>query len=471
MIFVCLILTFLSSTLNALTLDRAITLAQQNSYEIKEQMHLLRMAELDSDSVEQVYDSMIYGETSGSLEKRDEQSSSYPMPWADRRYSIGFKKLLGWGISAEGNVIVEKIGEPMSLSPATPTTHTAISQFSLAMDLWKGSLSRDVGLQKKIKAIEIAKARSRVHLVSQKVAFQTENLYWQLGLLNEQLKIAAKLLETTRQYAAAVANRVVFGRADEVAVADAESEVVSQETYLMGLQVGYEQIARELSYRIYGKYHEFDTKSVRLEEALTLSLPTKSQWHAVEIAYRGRYDFKMIEKEKEGVRLQMKLAREQLEPSLSLFATLARPGEGNRFQTALDDSSWRSRVGLKFEINLGHRKLKSEVKIAASHLQKLETIALRKRQDIAASLEISYIDWHGVNRQLSQKADQMIKLRHKEEVEGRKMSQARSDQAVVLSYQRQVLRANLEKLAILKKKYDIVARMRYTLHGYPVRFQ
>ena len=123
--------------------------------------------------------------------------------------------------------------------------------------------------------------------------------------------------------------------------------------------------------------------------------------------------------------------------------------------------------GLEFSMNLGNTKAKADRRAAAIDRSIIDTQMTILRRNLAKELASACGSRDGGIRQLAQARQHIKLLNKKKAAEQVKVTQARSDEVVVLKYTIEALTAQQQEISALKTIRDAEARIRFFIHSYP----
>ncbi|RMF17661.1 MAG: TolC family protein [Candidatus Dadabacteria bacterium] len=472
------------------SLTEALAAARSNAFELDEADTQLRQAEAQRDAVDGLFDPSLYGKTLWRQDRSETESA-----FAGRRrdafqFELGTRKIFPTATAIEAKLVHDRsfvdYPPPVSGSFDVSTFQTANPayttelQVSLRQPLWRNWLGREFDLQRELASAGILPAKIQTDLARQLAQARTEQAYWDLAELEARQALIKELIAKSRRFADLMKERVRYGRADHVDVADADANVVRQEGALVDLVFTAQYVRRLLRFSMnprQGLPEQIDgpAKVILADDALyhqPLPLPVSGAEEAYAYAISHRVDLRLLDAQREPLVAQLDLIQEQNRPDLGLFATLGTNGLETTFGKSLIDPINDGRhltytIGLDANIVFRQRQRKAQEQEIAAKLAALDVQRQKILSDIRQQIEYAWAAFAAARQKEAHAHRAIETLRAKREAEYRKFLQARSEEIVVLSYDMEVLSATGDLIAAAKLARDGEVRLRTALHGYP----
>ena len=395
-------------------------------------------------------------------------------------FTMGLRRMFPWGMRVESSVIRTKnTAEDVAITipnagggQATLTSDVTDTETNLKLaiqqSMWRNFLSREVSLQQEVAKISTISPEYAKKIHAQTIQAETENLYWQYVNLNAKIDLSKALVDLSRRFRDSMKKRMDLGRADEVDVASAESNLIDQEEKNLNLSIFRDQVNAQFSIRLFGKISEVHVRASFPEFSL-IKLPVSNSYQAVAYAFKNRYDLRMLRDQKAALQGKVELAKEKGKPDLSLFASVESQvldSEERADKEIFNNKTYT--VGLKFEMPLGGTSSRTDKESALAEISLFTAKEELIKREVLKGLAAAYESLRGADRQLRMAENNIETLKKKEKSEQIKVNQARSDLVAVLRYKIEVLVAILDRIEALKNRAEAEAKIRFLIHGYSI---
>jgi outer membrane protein TolC len=478
------------------SLSDLLSEARRNAPELREWRATYSKAKASSGAVEGAFDTTIFADTQFTHDKSQSPSTGAGDSRNMRQSTIGVRRMFGTGtkmeVAVEGARQETIYPENESTTPTVDPTNPGAGQvpafdnsvfeqdpnpsyqsklaLTISQPLWRNFGAEEVDLQQKIANNRSVGPGYTFRIQEQGVQAETEQLYWALLKLEEQIKITKKLVAKSREFRRLMNDRTKIGRADQVDVASAESSLVSQEGQLLDLELASEETRKRLSYRInpYGSSEPLTIRGDLTKSPLGLAAPSRAR--AFSYGKENRLDLKMIQAQIPGVQAEKDLAREKDKPSLDLYSSLASNGLGED-QSGSQGEVGKFKhntvtVGLKFEMSLGGSTGRAEMAASTAELQRLSAQRTTIERNFRREIDLAYTA-HEASRKQSIQAEKNIKsLQRQLRAEQRKFKQARSEKIGAIRFEMEVLVAEMGRVEAHYKARLAESRVRHAIHSY-----
>ena len=474
------------------TLEQALLLARKHSLKTLEWQALTNKIKAKSEGFEGAFDTTIYANAQNSA---DRSKSLQPTSGDSRDLTtvqIGAKKLFGSGTSIDMNIesqrqninypeIATDPNNPAAAAQAqasasslqvnpNPNFQNKIS-LTISQSLWKNFGAREVDLQKKIALSQSIAPYYTGKIFEQIIQAETEQLFWTLQKLNDQITVAQNLVKKSNRFSTLMKRRISMGRADEVDMASAESQSVFHEGNLLNLEIAAEEIREKIAYRISPNDPDFSLKIKANLTSPPLALPAKTRAAAKKQGIETRLDIQQISKQIPAVQAEKDLAVEQGKPEINLWGNLSANGIAEKNSEANKDlKDFKQRavtIGVSFSMPIGNTASTTGVQAAGFASQKLgfqkEIIARDFRQEI----DRAFTNLESANKRRLQSEKNIYSLERQLKEERKKFDQARSEEIASIRFEMEVLAAKSNVIEAHYMARISESQIRLALHNYP----
>lgn len=486
------LLVMLPSTFSAaLSLSSAMNIARKNSTEIDQSRFEIRKEQANLFYSDRIYDTNLKLDSSQSRDRTQQETLSSITDATITASSFSLQKLFPWGFSTYGGIYQTKteVEVPDAVLQAgqgpiyNPQFESEL-RIGVQVDLWRNLANKEYDLLKNASRADLYTASFTARIREQAVLYETEKLYWKYLSMKSQSQVLAQLVKSTSRFKKSMIQRAKLGRADQVDVAAAEALEIENETNLLSARISMAQIKQLLALRIYGKLNQSSPLYIKSStlpetapynlniETIGLNIVPQSQYHQKYLNWgmKNRFDVKLLRQQQKSVRSAFLWANEIRKPNISMYAQASAIGRGDNDQTSQEaaDEVNQQTVGIKLDWAIDGTEFKSKrmATIADRHIINAKINSIQK--ELSESLAQSFARIDGSKRRMKQSQRNLFSLNKKIKAETIKLSQARSDEVVVIKYKMEALAAELKKLQAKEEYLQSHADLRYALHKYPI---
>lgn len=313
-------------------------------------------------------------------------------------YAAGFSGLLGPGIGYTSSYNIRRLQSSsafQSLNPEWRADWGSELTIPLLKDLFSNPAS--ITVERAGIGLDISIEDFRQQLMDQ--VRNVETAYWELGAARADERVARKSLQTARDLLEQTRVRYQVGVVSKVLVTQAEAGVADRELGFIVAQNRAEAAQDALLNLIaVPSMHEYETTSLVTDDPTFVDY-TVDAAAAVDRAMQLRPEILTATKRVEDAEVQLRLAENQLLPSLDLVASYTLAGLAGRqttapavafprhsfeadddFLSAGGDRSWA--IGARFELPLGNDTARADLVTRRIEYRRARTSHRRTEQDI-----------------------------------------------------------------------------------------
>ena len=468
----------------ALGFDEALQLARDNALELREFQTAGEQTQHEVRALDGIFDARLGMDLTHLDDQSAAQASSYDR-LQSQQFSLYATKAYGWGGRWKGGL---RLGQSELSLPATSTSAVAAASAAATTSLVKTELqleafvefaqplrrnlwAQEVRLQQQVLAGKGIAPRFRQLILRQKIQAEAESLLLQLTHLREQVKLAQELLSLHRQFVRATRKRIRIGRADQIDVAMAETQLEAQKGRLLDLVLDRDKTEMQVFYRLY---------PTRTLQKLALKLPSLNRpvrqlaasnaEQFYQYAILNRQDLAQLFAAREPLQRELALIREQGKAKIDLFANLAADGVGEDFAKAQENGQGGDHLklsaGLRLELVLGDRQTHEKERAAASKAKILEQQADAIKQQIRRDVSVAFLTRSAALQRSRQAAAQIRTFDRQIAAERKRFLQARSDNVVALRYKMDRVQARMTLATANWRARASETQLRHLSHGF-----
>jgi outer membrane protein TolC len=241
-------------------------------------------------------------------------------------YGLGLTQLFPTGGQLELSLANNRSETNQPFQLFNPYYRTSLN-FSFSQPLLQGFGPKIAGREIQIAKVNIQQSESQFRKLMMDVVFQVEEAYWNLVYAIENLKVKRQSLELARELWAKTKKEVDFGQTAPIELLNAEATVAQREADILQaealvkrndevlramLNLRPEQPGEELSV-IPSDKPEFRKAAVSYDELIAKALVKRPELEAVRLSIEGK-------------RINFRVAKNQLLPSLDLKLSYYSPG-------------------------------------------------------------------------------------------------------------------------------------------------
>jgi len=364
---------------------------------------------------------------------------------------------LQYSLSANGSVT-----DFSNLSPDSSQGGASISVTQpLLRDFWIDSGRLNIAVARNnYRTVELALKRRVMDVIT-----QVEVAYYNLIFTYESVRVQEMALQLARRSLDETQKRFEVGTVAELETKQTESQVAAREADLLTARRNLDIQQNVLKRLISDDYASVHRLVLQPRESLTAS----SQLFDVQLSWdRGlseRPDLLQSRIDLENMGLQLKYDRNQLFPSLDLFASYGRGGSGNDWgdlgDDIWDDEQPRHSFGASLTIPLGNRAARSRYR--SNKVREEQLLLTLKGQEQGIMIEIdnaikqasSSYDRVQATRKASEYAQAAL------EAEQKKLENGKSTSFVVLQLQNDLTSARSSELRAVADYNNALAELSF----------
>ncbi|MBD3425995.1 MAG: hypothetical protein GF409_02040 [Candidatus Omnitrophica bacterium] len=452
-----------------LSLEDCIRLTLQNSYEVKLAKLDLYVAETDLLFSEAVFDTFFFGNVSYTEDKRQELSVFAPDDDQTNIYSFGASKKLPTGTTITVNWSDTRTWSDtvfVSKNPAHDTEISLEARQPVGENSF-GFIDRNTVTLTKL-AIENAdlqtKDRIENHLAN------TIKAYIDLMSAEKTLSIFQDILDKAIELYDVEERNFNIGLKEKVDLYAVEANVANRQAEVIIAENNYKR-AQEILKLLMNVQEK-----ARVEPAQQLSTYPidRDLKQCLEEAFRKRRDY-MIKKRDVDIRgLDLRMKGNQLWPEIDLLLSMKMNGINRDFNTAAGKATASDHAeyfaGVEFNIPIENSEARSQYDRASLKKQKALVSLKQVERKIITDVVNAYNDTRSYGRSLEFTGKAVRLQSQKLEEEEKRFRYGRSMTKILIDYQRDLLRAELENVGFIKDhrkaKVDLFRSMNVLLEGY-----
>ncbi len=269
--------------------------------------------------------------------------------------------------------------------------------------------------------------------------------YKYLNLNKEYLKLAENTHEINKK-------KVKVGLLPQDVLLESESEILSRKEALIKAKQELNNISDELK----NKINDINSSYVIIPNTLKLDdavLPDLQE--GIKSALKNRFEIKEIDTKIENAKIDNRVAKNQILPSLdvNVFGGLSGKGENPRdeFDRLYSNKYHKWGLGLKFAYPLGNREAKANYKIAKLQLLQLKNNKKNIENNIIMEVKKSFRNLKILKKKIEADKKSCESSKEKLNIEEKKYKNGLSNIFKVFSYQTDYIS---EKVKLLKAEID-----------------
>lgn len=327
---------------------------------------------------------------------------------------------------------------------------------SWELDVWKKLRnSKKVAMYKYLASVE-GKNFMVTNLVS-----EIANSYYELLALDNQLAIVKQNIEIQQKALSIVKLQKQAAKVTELAVQKFEAEVLKNQS----LQFELQQMIIEIENRINFLVGRFPQPVQRSSTSLELLIPNTVYSGIPSQLLDNRPDIKQAELEMEAAKLDVKVAKANFYPALSITAGLGYQAFNPKHLLATPESMLYSLVGDLIMPLVNRNAIKAEYFNAGS--KQIQAVYDYERAILAAHIEVSSLlsNISNLERSYELRKKQVGVLTRSIDVSNVLFKSARADYMEVLLTQRDALEAKMELIETKKQQMNAMVNIYRALGG------
>ena len=269
--------------------------------------------------------------------------------------------------------------------------------------------------------------------------------YKYLRVNEEHLKLAENTHEINKK-------KVEVGLLPKNVLLESEAEILSRKEALIKAKQELNNISDELK----NKINDINRSYVIIPSTLNLeNMPLPSLQEGIKEALKNRFEIKEIDTEIENAKIDNRVAKNQILPSLdiNIFGGLSGKGENIRdnFDRLYSNKYHKWGLGLKFDYPLGNREAKANYRISRLQLLQLRNNKKNIENNIIMEVKKSFRNLKVLKKKIEANKKSYDSAKSKLNIEESKYKNGLSDVFKVFSYQSDYVS---EKVKLLKAEID-----------------
>lgn len=471
----------------AINLKDSLKLVRQENLELAELKAQKNQAIAKAKKTDAAYDSQL-GWTSYRISDRSKSQSNVYESLSGTSHELYWQKFTGLGSSIKIGLGYQNsqpkfpppsppitISPGVEINPYDPASSFPInpehrSQISIefSQPLWRNWLSKELDLQKLI--LQGAAIPPKYHslIKEQQIQGETELLFVKLAQLREQERLSKEMTRLSEKFYQLMSKRDTYGRAEQLDVAEAKSQVVKVGGQLLQIKLAIKNLEKQLTFRVYQKSRPkriyFETFPLSRP---AIPIPATNPQKLIQLALKNRLDLAMLKDSKEPLRAQLDLAKEQNAMNIDFFGTATVNGlEEDDNEAFAELKHPKYTVGLKLAFPLGQSSFRADKEQVLAGLSEIDHKEIASTHYIKRDIEIAWLELDAADQLYKQAKYHEESLSALIREERKRISQARSDEIATIRYQIDMLSARIDATAALAKARESEARIRLICHAY-----
>jgi outer membrane protein TolC len=476
-------LAALPGTARAVALEDALKQARSTAPDLIESDLDAEKAEADVAAIDAAFDPMLFGSTQIARDTTEAQNSFSGDERKNTAAQVGVRKLYGSGTWTQLSYGYDRTQiEYPAAAPAAPGVPVIATgqkynpgitnklELQVNQPLLRNLGGREIELQKEAAGVGARAARNVRKIKEQAVQMETEQLWLATVRLKQQITLSNELITKSRKFRKLMDQRMAIGRADQVDVATAEANLVSQEGRQLALEIALEETRTRLAEKIGMNEKDLKINQGTLSRTL-INLPVPNQEAAVQFAKKNRYDLKNLTDMRTSLTSQNALIHEKSRPKLDAFVSASRAGLDEKMSDSTaklyEKNNSQMALGLKFEMSLGGTDTRYNLASNTAQLKKLDAQERTIMSEVEKSIKLAWLTMRSARRQTEQAERQVSSLKKQEAAERRKFLQARTDEIGALRFEIEALSAQAALIDADYNARSAEASVRFAIHAYP----
>jgi outer membrane protein TolC len=449
-----------------LSLDDCVRLALANSFEVQLAKLDLYVAETELLYSEAVFDTFLFGNIGYSEDKRQELSVFAPDDDQTNVYSFGITKELPTGTEITANWSDTRTWSDTVFVSKNPAHNTEIS-LEARQPVGKNSfgfVNRSTITLTKL-AIENADLET-VNRIEEHIA-NTIKGYVDLMSAKKLLKIFQDILEKAKKLYEVEKKNFDIGLKEKVDLYAAEANVANRQAEAIIAENNYKRTQENLKLLI----NIQESVEINPAEELKTYPVGRDLPQCLKEAFEYRRDYKIRKREVDIKGLDLRVKGNQMWPEIDLILSMKMNGINGKFNKAAGKATVADHAeyfaGIEFNMPIENSQARSQYQRATYEKEKSLVSLKQTERTVITEVVNTYNDTRSFGASLKY-TQQAVDLQSKKLAEETKrFRQGRSKTKIIIDYQRDLLRAELENVEFIrdhrKSKVDLFRSMNVLL--------
>ena len=373
---------------------------------------------------------------------------------------VGLK--VGTGVEKVGRYTSQGAGDASTEITAGKEMPDPLPDFGIAatanweVDIWHKLKNAEVAAQNHYFATVEGKNFVLTNLIA-----EVANTYYELVMLDNQLKIVQDNRELQKRALEVVKAQKEVGKVNELAVQKFTVELLKTEGIAYKIQQDIVETENELNFLL----GRFPQKIKRNSESLMGNFPATIHTGFSSSLLHNRPDIKEAELELKAANLDVKVARAEFFPSLDISAALGLQAFKPSYLVKLPESMLYSLAGDLFAPLLNKGAIKAEFNTA--NARQIQVLYDYEQKVLNAYMEVSnqMANIDNIDQELSKQQKQVDILNNSIDISKDLFLNNRAEYLEVLTTQKDVLESKLDLYELKKNKYTAMVQLYKALGG------
>ncbi|MBF0253202.1 MAG: TolC family protein [Candidatus Omnitrophica bacterium] len=437
-----------TSSVNDKTLTDCVVHALENSYEVKLAKLDMFIAETDMMYTEAVYD--IFFTTSASYleDKRQNLSVFAADDNQQNACSVGLEKTFRSGTKIKGRLSDTRAWSNNPYVSKNPS-HNAEIAFEVEQPVGKNFFGYNDRAKVSMTKLAIENASVKEQDIIEDIAVNVEKLFYKCIYANETLNVTKNMLNKAQELQDKNIKNFDLGLIEEVDLKASEANVARMKKDVLLSENNKKRALENLKLALNSSEDQIFYPEGTLPDSFDLA----DIGSYLKEAFDSRRDYKIAKKDIDIKGIDLKIKQNSLWPQIDLLATVKNNGLENEFDkamgkvTSMDNTYYYA--GVEVNVPLENSKARSERDRSLYEKEKSVIELKQLERKIITEVANAYNDVKTFSGSVSIISDAAKLEKEKLELEEARFNTGRSNTRRVIEYQQDLLRAELEKLALL----------------------